>query len=182
MLLFLAGTCFAQFGFEPRAQPEVDYLPISNNLSVDAHYTSVDDQGMGGLSGHANYGLGPRTLAFAEVSVAKGDANFANMIAWGQPARGEAIRGRVTHINDSATTFGKEGERRLRGQKGGGAGAMETGEPIFRTCAKERGRAIGSRIVDEEIESTEAMANLAKEAVDRIGEGEIGWNHQGGGT
>ena len=104
------------------------------------------------------------------------------MIAWGQPARGEAIRGRVTHINDSATTFGKEGERRLRGQKGGGAGAMETGEPIFRRCAKERGRAIGSRIVDEEIEPAETMANLAKEAVDRIGEGEIGWNHQGGGS
>jgi len=81
MLLFLAGTCFAQFGFEPRAQPEVDYSPISNNLSVDAHYTSVDGQGMGGLSGHANYGLGPRTLAFAEVSVAKGDANFAMLSA-----------------------------------------------------------------------------------------------------
>ena len=104
------------------------------------------------------------------------------MITGGEATSGETIGGGIAEVDDVATFFWKERKGGAGEKKNCGGGAVEAGEPVGGLSAKEWGGAVGTGIIEEEVEASESLLNPLDEAIDLGGEGEIGADDFGGGA
>ena len=101
----------------------------------------------------------------------EGNADFSNMVTRSQFSRGDSVGSGIPKVDDPAPALRKEGEGGLGGEKSSGCGAVKSAEPIFGTGSEERGGAIGTGIVYEEIEATELATDFLKHSGDLSGLG-----------
>lgn len=104
------------------------------------------------------------------------------MIAGGEAASGETIARGIAEVDDAATFFWKERKGGSGEKKNGGGGAVEACEPVGGLSAEDRGGAVGSSVVKEEVDASKSFLDTVDEAIDLGGDGEVGADDFGGGA
>jgi hypothetical protein len=88
---------------------------------------------------------------YGEGASEERDTGFANVISGGHPSGVKSIPSGIPKIDDSASGFWKKRKGTLGHEKNRSCGAFQTGLPILETGTEEGGRAVGARIVDQDI-------------------------------